>query len=79
VSEFDNLRNEGEQYAKDHPQQVHEAEQDAENAVKSKLDPDGGRQQDDQQNQVGDHDPGASQQDQGQQSQQGNAQQGQNS
>jgi hypothetical protein len=75
MSEFDNLKNEGEQYAKDHPQQVHEAEQDTENAVKSKLDPEGGQQQDDQQNQPGDHDPGASQQGQGQQ---GDGQQSQN-
>jgi hypothetical protein len=75
VSEFDNLKNEGEQYVKDHPQQVREAEQDAENAVKSKLGADDGQQQDDQQNQPGNHDPGASQQGQGQQ---GDGQQGQN-
>jgi len=67
VSEFDSLKNEGEQYAKDHPQQVHEAEQDAEDAVKSKLGPDDGQQQDDQQNQSDDHDPDASQQGQSQQ------------
>jgi len=62
VSEFDNLKNEGEQYAKDHPQQVHEAEQDAENALKSKLGPGDGQQQDQQ----------------GQQGQQEGGQQGQN-
>jgi hypothetical protein len=74
VSEFDNLKNEGEQYAKDHPQQLHEAEQDAENALKSKLDPDTGQQQGDQQG------PQSQQQDgqQSQQSQQGDGQQGQN-
>jgi hypothetical protein len=37
MSEFDKLKDSGEQYAKDHPQQVHEAEQDAEHAVESKT------------------------------------------
>lgn len=39
MSEFDKLKDDAEQYAKDHPQQVHEAEQDAEHAVESKVDP----------------------------------------
>ena len=37
VSEFDQLKGDAEQYAKDHPQQVHEGEQDAEHAVESRL------------------------------------------
>lgn len=43
MSEFDNLKNDAEQYAKGHPQQVREGEQDAEHAVESKL---GGRDKD---------------------------------
>ena len=39
MSEFDKLKDDAEQYAKDHPQQVHEAEQDAEHAAESKLNP----------------------------------------
>ena len=37
MSEFDNLVGDAEQEAKDHPQQVHEAEQDAEHAVENKF------------------------------------------
>ena len=37
MSEFDKLKDDAEQYAKDHPQQVHEAEQDAEHAVESRT------------------------------------------
>jgi len=37
MSEFDKLKGDAEQEAKDHPQQVHEAEQDAEHAAESKL------------------------------------------
>ena len=33
MSEFDKLTGDAEQYAKDHPQQVHEAEQDAEHVM----------------------------------------------
>jgi hypothetical protein len=39
MSEFDKLKDDAEQYAKDHPQQVHEAEQTAEHAAESKIDP----------------------------------------
>ena len=47
MSEFDQLKGNAEQYAKDHPEQVHEGEQDAENAVESKTGfGDGGGQQD---------------------------------
>ena len=37
MSEFDKLVGDAEQEAKNHPQQVHEAEQDAEHAVESKI------------------------------------------
>jgi hypothetical protein len=37
MSEFNNLVGDAEQEAKDHPQQVHEAEQDAEHAVENKF------------------------------------------
>ncbi len=37
MSEFDSLKNDAEQYAKDHPQQVHEAEQDVEHEAESKA------------------------------------------
>jgi hypothetical protein len=37
MSEFDKLLGDAEQEAKDHPQQVHEAEQDAEHAVENKI------------------------------------------
>ena len=37
MSEFDKLVGDAEQEAKDHPQQVHEAEQDAEHAVENKI------------------------------------------
>jgi hypothetical protein len=52
MSEFDNLVGDAEQEAKDHPQQVHEAEQDAEHAVENKFG--GGTGQ----NQGGDQDQG---------------------
>jgi hypothetical protein len=45
MSEFDKLKDDAEQYARDHPQQVHEAEQDAEHAAESKIDP--GKQEQD--------------------------------
>jgi hypothetical protein len=37
MSEFDKLAGDAEQEVKDHPQQVHEAEQDAEHAAESKF------------------------------------------
>jgi len=53
MSEFDQLKNDAEGYAKDHPDQVHEAEQDAEKIAKSKFGGDDqgqdGQRQDDQQ------------------------------
>jgi hypothetical protein len=48
MSEFDNLKGDAEKYAKDHPQQVQEAEHDAEHAVESKFG-DGGQQGQDSQ------------------------------
>ena len=76
MSEFDKLKDDAEQYAKDHPQQVHEAEQDAEHAVENKLDPgmqgQGGQQDDSgQQGQRDDSDPNGSQPDQDQNQNQG--------
>ena len=73
MGEFDNVIGDAEQEAKDHPQQVHEAEQDAEHAVENKFgggtgqnqggdqDQNGGQNQGDGQNQGG-----SSDQDQGQ-------------
>ena len=46
MSEFDKLKDDAEQYAKDHPQQVHEAEQGVERAVEDKLDIGQGQAQD---------------------------------
>jgi len=37
MSEFDKLKDDAEQYAKDHPEQVQKAEQGAEHAVESKF------------------------------------------
>jgi hypothetical protein len=37
MSEFDKITGDAEQYAKDHPQQVHEAEQDAEHVMEKEL------------------------------------------
>ncbi len=37
MSEFDKLKDDAEQYAKDHPEQVQKAEQGAEHAVEDKL------------------------------------------
>jgi hypothetical protein len=54
MSEFDNLKDDAEQYAKDHPQQVHQAEQDAEHEAQSKLDPSGQHGQGNQQDQPDD-------------------------
>jgi len=51
MSEFDQLKNDAEQEVKDHPQQVHEAEQDAEHAVESKFGGGDGQQQGDAQSQ----------------------------
>lgn len=71
MSEFDKLKDDAEQYAKEHPQQVHEAEQDAEHAVENKTGLGGqqgqGGQQDEgaQQGQDEAGDQNAGQQDQG--------------
>jgi hypothetical protein len=67
MSEFDNLKDDAEQYAKAHPQQVKQAEQDAEHAAESKLDPSGQQGQGNQQDQPGDsdHDNDQQGQDQG--------------
>jgi hypothetical protein len=46
MSEFDKLKDDAEQYAKDHPQQVHEAEQGVEHAVEKELGVDRGQAQD---------------------------------
>lgn len=48
MSEFDNLKDDAEKYAKDHPQQVHEGEQDLEHAAEGKLDNGGEGQDQDQ-------------------------------
>lgn len=37
MSDFDQLKNDAEGYAKDHPDQVHEGEQEAEKIAKSKF------------------------------------------
>jgi hypothetical protein len=72
MSEFDKLKDEGEQYAKDHPEQVKKGEQAAEK--KLGLPGEGG-------NQTGQGGQDQAQQGQGQQdqAQQGQAQQGQGS
>lgn len=67
MSEFGKLEGDVEQEAKDHPQQVHEAEQDAERAAESKLGIGGDENQGSQQNQDGQQDQTAQQ---GQDSQQ---------
>jgi hypothetical protein len=64
MSEFNKLKDDAEQYGKDHPQQVHEAEQDAEHAAESKFGSGGG------QDQKGQQDPGSQQGQSGQSSQQ---------
>jgi hypothetical protein len=51
MSEFDNLVGDAEREAKDHPQQVHEAEQDAEHAVENKFGGGTGQNQGDDQHQ----------------------------
>src|SRR6202012_3959118 len=61
MSEFQNLESDAEKYAKEHPDQVKEGEQDAEHAAESKSGLGGGQQNQGQQNQ--------GQQDQGQQDQ----------
>lgn len=68
MSEFDKLRDDAEQYAKDHPQQVHEAEQGVEQAVEKDLGVGRGQAQDNP------RDPG-SQQDLADQQAQGDGQQ----
>ena len=75
MSEFDKLKDDAEQYAKDHPQQVHEAEQDAEHAVESRIDP-GSQEQDNraQPDQHADRDPAGRQPDQDQDHDQGQGQ-----
>ena len=69
MSEFDKLKDDAEQYAKDHPEQVQKAEQDAEHAVESKFGIGGeqGAQQDP--NQPGQDQQNQDQQDQNQQNQ----------
>jgi hypothetical protein len=57
MGEFDKLKDDAEQEAKDHPQQVHEAEQDAEHAVENKLG-DGEQNKGDGQKQGDDQDHG---------------------
>jgi hypothetical protein len=69
MSEFDKLKDDAEQEVKDHPQQVHEAEQDAEHAVESKFGSGGDQGQDGQQGQGGDSGQGS---DSGQGTAQGN-------
>ena len=53
MSEFDQLKNDAEGYAKDHPEQVQKAEQEAEKFAKDKFgggdQGQDGQQQDDQQ------------------------------
>lgn len=68
MSEFDKLKDDAEQYAKDHPQQVHEAEQGVEQAVEKDLGVGRGQAQDNP------RDPG-SQQDLADQQAQGDGQQ----
>jgi hypothetical protein len=51
MSELGKLEGDAEQYAKDHPQQVQEGEQDAEHALKSKFGTGGGQDQGSQQDQ----------------------------
>jgi hypothetical protein len=67
MSEFDKLVGDAEQEAKDHPQQVQEAEKDAEHAVESKIGDGTGQNQGDDQNQGDQQNKGdASDQGQGQ-------------
>ncbi|HTR95388.1 MAG TPA: hypothetical protein VMI73_26960 [Trebonia sp.] len=49
MSEFDQLKNDAEGYAKDHPEQVQKAEQEAENFAKDKFGGGGDQGQDGQQ------------------------------
>jgi hypothetical protein len=58
MSEFDKLAGDVEQEAKDHPQQVHEAEQDAEHAVEKKFGDGSGQSQGDDQSQGGNQNQG---------------------
>ncbi len=68
MSEFDKLKDDAEQYAKDHPEQVQKAEQGAEHAVEDKLGIGGDQDQEnrqgqgDQQGQGGNPDVGQPQQ-----------------
>lgn len=76
MSEFDKLKDDAEQYAKDHPEKVGEAEQRVDRAVEDKLGIGHGQAQDNP------RDPGrqqdlASEQDPGDDSGQGGGQQGQ--
>jgi hypothetical protein len=72
MSEFDKLKDDAEQYAKDHPEQVQKGEQEAEHAAENKLGI-GGQDQGNQQDQQGQGQQGQSgdggQQNQGQQNQ----------
>lgn len=77
MSEFDKLKDEAEQYAKDHPEQVQKAEQGAEHAVEDKLGI-GGQDQDAQQDQGSQQDQGAQQDQAANDSGQDSAQQDQN-
>jgi hypothetical protein len=49
MSEFDQLKNDAEGYAKDHPDQVKKGEQEAEKLAKDKFGGGGDQGQDDQQ------------------------------
>jgi hypothetical protein len=67
MSELNKLVGDAEQEAKDHPQQVHEAEQDAEHAVENKVGDGTGQNQGGNQNQGDEQNRGDdSDQDQGQ-------------
>jgi hypothetical protein len=61
MSEFDQLKDDAEKYAKDHPDQVHKGEQDAEHAAESKLGIGGDQQQGSQQGQANQQDQGSQQ------------------
>jgi hypothetical protein len=66
MSEFDQLKDDAEKYAKDHPDQVHKGEQDAEHVAESKLGIGGDQQQGSQQGQGTQQDQGSQQDQQGQ-------------
>jgi transcription termination factor Rho len=80
VSEFDNLKNEAEQYAQQHPQQIKEGEDAVESRFGMGQQGQGhdqqGQGQQDQQGQGQQDQQGQGQQDQGQQDQYGDQQSG---